>query len=45
MSDDIQKNDHCIDCHTAAGGLGWILCPIIDSVSKFVLNLYVEWVE
>lgn len=32
-------------CYDQAGSLGWILCPIIDSLADFVLKVYAEWVE
>lgn len=32
-------------CYDNAGSLGWVLCPIIDSLSKFILKLYVDWIE
>ena len=33
------------DCYTAAGSLGWVVCPIIDGLSSFVKGFYEDFVE
>lgn len=32
------------NCYTNAGSLGWIVCPIIDSLKDFIQEKYVQWV-
>lgn len=33
------------DCHTKAGALGWILCPIIDISSNMVEQVYTNMIQ
>ena len=32
------------NCYTKAGSLGWILCPLIDSLGTFILEKYEQWI-
>ena len=32
------------NCYTNAGSLGWIVCPIIDSLKDFIQEKYTQWV-
>ena len=32
------------NCYTNAGSLGWIVCPIIDSLKDFIQEKYAQWV-
>ena len=32
------------NCYTQAGSLGWIVCPIIDSLKDFIQEKYAQWV-
>lgn len=47
-SDDLvpeEDEDKEANCYTKAGPLGWILCPIIESLKDFIVRKYGEWVE
>lgn len=41
--DDLE-GDVELSCYTKAGSLGWILCPIIDSLGTFILEKYEQWI-
>ena len=32
------------NCYTNAGSLGWIVCPIIDSLKDFIQEKYAQWI-
>lgn len=32
------------DCYTNAGSLGWIVCPIIDQISKGIQDIYEKYI-
>lgn len=34
-----------VNCYTHAGALGWILCPIVESGSQFVSDVYDKFIE
>ena len=34
-----------VNCYTHAGALGWILCPIVESGSQFVGDVYDKFIE
>ena len=40
-----EDEDKEANCYTKAGPLGWILCPIIESLKDFIVRKYGEWVE
>ena len=42
---DQEANDKEPSCYDQAGSLGWILCPLIDTMGKFILEKYEQWVE
>ncbi len=31
-------------CYDQAGSLGWILCPLIDTLGEFILEKYEQWI-
>lgn len=41
---DQEANDKEPSCYDQAGSLGWILCPLIDTMGTFILEKYEQWV-
>lgn len=41
---DQQVNNQEPSCYDRAGSLGWILCPLIDTMGDFILDKYETWV-
>ncbi|MBR3257089.1 hypothetical protein IKG02_02290 [Candidatus Saccharibacteria bacterium] len=39
-SEDASSTDNVASCSAASGGLGWVLCPVINIIAKFINFAY-----